>query len=96
VETEVLTGNEAWSATSLLKQNKLEYNLDCLCNTRKLNGSTIMRKWKELYLNGYECKNNIYTMMESLNSWWDRTSTSMCSRFIMENNDPSAQYISHI
>jgi len=95
VETGVLTGNETWSTISLLKQNKLEYNLDCWCNIWKVAGSTVVREWKELFLNGYECK-NIYTMMESLNSWWDRTSTSMCSGFMMENNDPSAQYMSHI
>jgi hypothetical protein len=55
-----------------------------------------MRKWKELSMNGYETENYISTMMECLNSCWERTSASMCSGFMMGNNDPSAEHISYI
>ena len=35
-------------------------------NGQKVTNSTIMRKWKLLFMNGYECKNRIYMTVEFL------------------------------
>jgi hypothetical protein len=52
----------------------------------KVTNFTIMREWKSLFMNGFEWKNLIYTMMEFLNSCQDESNTSMCPGITLKND----------
>jgi len=52
---------------------------------------TIMRGWIWLFLNGFECKNPVSTVMEFLNSCQDGTYTSMCFGIVLKNYESSVR-----
>jgi hypothetical protein len=88
VETGLLTSNKTLMDhfTPQTKQVGIQFGL--LKQHWKETGSTIIRKWKALFMNGYKCKNCTSTMMEILNLHWDKISASVCSTFLMGINNP--------
>lgn len=54
--------------------------------------STMIRKWKWLFMIGCEYGSFISAMTKFLNSLQDRTDTSLCSGIVPKNNDIGATY----
>jgi hypothetical protein len=47
-------------------------------NTQMAAGSTTIRKWKWLFVSGYECKCPVSNTIEFLYPWKDWTNPSIC------------------
>jgi hypothetical protein len=67
-----------------------------LSDAWEVNGSTVVREWPWLFMNGTECRRLIHTATKFVNLCQRWPNESMCSGITLKNHNNSADYMSYI
>jgi len=68
-----------------------DYCLGCRSNSWEVANSTVMRKWKLLFVHHCEWNSRVSTVTEFLDSYQGGTNTYKCSGIMLKNNNTSVE-----